>query len=77
MTRARSRRPPPDPRMKGLPPFTLQRACELVAAFEVLCAVPYVQDKAKLRRKLAAMEPRDLHGAVGRILAHIPARRFR
>jgi len=64
------------PRGHGLSPHTLQRVLELEAALQVFTARCAVQDVMYWRRRVAAMPLRELHGAVARILTHIPARRL-
>jgi hypothetical protein len=64
----------PLPRRKLAP---LAECIELTAAFMVLGASPLVTDAQGFKRKLLTVPRRDLHGAVAKILAHVPARRFR
>ena len=63
-------------RVHGLFPYALQRACELEAAFQIFTAKCYVRDEKYWRQRIAGLQVMALHGAVARILAHIPARRL-
>lgn len=55
----------------------LAECLELTAAFLVLGESPHVYDREGFKRTLLRLSRRDLHGAVAKVLTHIPARRFR
>ena len=65
--------PRPTPPRKLSP---LGECIELTAAFNVLGQSPYLSDVAGFKRKLLRTARRDLHGAVARIVATIPSRRY-
>lgn len=53
----------------------LAECIELTAAYMVLGAGPLVAEQTKFKRKLLTVARRDLHRAVGIILANVPGRR--
>jgi hypothetical protein len=64
-----------DARLDGHPPFSLQRACELEAAFNVFACGRWPTQATWWRERLTLFTPHELHGAVGRILQFMPSRR--
>jgi len=62
-------------RRLGRAPFALQRALELQAAFQVFYADCTVNHPTRVRERITAMHPQELHAAVGKILLYIPSRR--